>query len=132
MEQLTPQSENHCPFCDIAADRELIAETEHSLAFYDKYPVNPGHALIIPRRHCPDFFQLTEQEQADCLQLLNRVKQTLIDRYSPDAFNVGINIGEPAGQTVPHAHIHLIPRYRGDVPEPRGGIRGVIPGKQKY
>jgi diadenosine tetraphosphate (Ap4A) HIT family hydrolase len=132
MEQPSQPVDTNCPFCTIQNERKLLAASELALAFYDKFPVNPGHALIIPRRHCYDFFELSEEEQSACLKLLNQVKQTVQAAFNPDGFNVGVNIGLYSGQTVPHAHIHLIPRYKGDVPEPRGGIRGVIPHKQKY
>lgn len=94
--------------------------------------MNPGHALVIPKRHCADYFELSVEEQEGCWRLLNEVKRLVADRFSPDGFNVGINVGAIAGQTVPHVHLHLIPRYRGDVEEPRGGVRGVIPSRQQY
>lgn len=119
-----------CPFCNL--EREIINESEFSFAIYDAFPVNKGHALIIPKRHTADFFDLSNEEQSDCILILNRVKQIIQEKYNPDGFNVGININEAAGQTVPHVHIHLIPRYKGDVEEPRGGVRGVIPGKKNY
>lgn len=119
-----------CPFC--ANDRDRSFESELSFAIYDAFPVSEGHTLIIPKRHTPGFFDLNAEEQADCMRLLNKVKAYLEDKYRPDGFNVGINVGEAAGQTVPHVHIHLIPRYAGDVPEPRGGVRGVIPHKRSY
>lgn len=121
-----------CPFCNPESERELIVESATSYAVYDKFPVNVGHALIIPKRHCEDYFELTFKEQAACMFMLNKVKEIVTDRFNPDGFNIGINIGEKAGQTVHHVHIHLIPRYKGDVKEPRGGVRGVIPSKQGY
>jgi diadenosine tetraphosphate (Ap4A) HIT family hydrolase len=122
----------HCPFCNLPADRALLAISETVFAIYDGYPVNPGHALIIPKRHAANYFELSEEEQAACFRLLNEVKAVVQERYRPDGFNVGINVEEAAGQTVGHVHIHLIPRYWGDVGEPRGGVRGVIPSKQQY
>jgi diadenosine tetraphosphate (Ap4A) HIT family hydrolase len=119
-----------CPFCNL--EREKILETEMSFAIYDGFPVNEGHALIIPKRHTANYFDLSLEEQKDCVELLNRVKIIVQEKYNPAGFNVGININEAAGQTVPHVHIHLIPRYEGDVEEPRGGVRGVIPNKRKY
>ncbi|MEI8054127.1 MAG: HIT family protein [Bacteroidota bacterium] len=119
-----------CPFCNV--EREIILETEMSFAIYDAFPVNEGHALIIPKRHTANYFDLTNEEQADCFELLNRVKFIVQEKYNPAGFNVGININEAAGQTVPHVHIHLIPRYEGDVEEPRGGVRGVVPGRRHY
>lgn len=119
-----------CPFCNL--EREKILETEMSFAIYDGFPVNEGHALIIPKRHTDNYFDLSLEEQKDCIELLNRVKGIVQEKYNPDGFNVGININEAAGQTVPHVHVHLIPRYEGDVEEPRGGVRGVVPGKRNY
>lgn len=121
-----------CPFCNPDSKRELIAESATSFSIYDKFPVSDGHALIIPKRHCEDYFNLTYKEQSACIFMLNKVKKIVSDRFKPDGYNVGINVGEKAGQTVNHVHIHLIPRYDGDVKEPRGGVRGVIPNKQKY
>jgi diadenosine tetraphosphate (Ap4A) HIT family hydrolase len=119
-----------CPFCNL--EREKILETELSFVIYDGFPVNEGHALIIPKRHTANYFDLSLEEQKDCIELLNRVKAIVQEKYNPAGFNVGININEAAGQTVPHLHIHLIPRYEGDVEEPRGGVRGVIPGRKSY
>ncbi len=119
-----------CPFCNV--EREKILESELSFAIYDGFPVNEGHTLIIPKRHTANYFDLSLEEQKDCNELLNRVKGIVQEKYNPDGFNVGININEAAGQTVPHVHIHLIPRYYEDVKEPRGGVRGVIPNKQIY
>ena len=119
-----------CPFCNV--EREKILESEMSFAIYDVFPVNEGHALIIPKRHTANYFDLSLEEQKDCIELLNRVKVIIQEKYNPAGFNVGININEAAGQTVPHVHIHLIPRYEGDVEEPRGGVRGVVPGRRNY
>ena len=130
--QLNKNQSAACPFCNPDSERELIVESASAYAIYDKFPVNNGHALIITKRHCADYFELTFKEQSACVFMLNKVREIISKRYSPEGFNVGINIGEKAGQTVNHVHIHLIPRYDGDVEEPRGGVRGVIPGKQKY
>jgi diadenosine tetraphosphate (Ap4A) HIT family hydrolase len=123
---------NDCPFCNPDSERELIAESATAYAIFDKYPVNDGHALVIPKRHVADFFELTFKEKSACLYLLEFVKPIIKSQFNPDGFNIGINIGESAGQTIPHVHIHLIPRYKGDVTKPRGGVRGVIPDKQDY
>ncbi|MCB2154841.1 HIT family protein [bacterium] len=120
-----------CPFCSLD-DREIVLQAEHAVAFYDGFPVNPGHMLIIPRRHEPSFFELTPEERTDILELLDRAEALLTEKHSPAGFNIGINIGRAAGQTVFHAHVHLIPRYEGDVARPQGGIRGVIPDRQAY
>ncbi len=119
-----------CPFCNL--ERKEIIESKLSFAIYDGFPVNEGHALIIPKRHTANYFDLSLEEQTDCIELLNRVELIVKEKYNPDGFNVGININEAAGQTVPHVHIHLIPRYNGDVEEPRGGVRGVIPSRRNY
>ncbi len=121
-----------CPFCLVEQEREIIASTSLSLAFFDGFPVSPGHALIIPRRHVASFFDLTEEERQDLLSLLDRVKGIVEERYHPDGYNIGVNVGAAAGQSVFHVHMHLIPRYVGDVQNPKGGVRGVIPAKQKY
>lgn len=103
-----------------------------SLAFFDGFPVSPGHTLIIPRRHVASFFDLTDEEVADMLALARRVQTILDKRFHPDGYNLGVNVGLAAGQSVLHVHMHLIPRYAGDVSDPKGGVRGVIPAKQKY
>jgi len=130
--QLNRTENIECPFCNPDSDRELIVESATAYSIYDKFPVNDGHALIIPKKHYSDYFDLSFKEQAACVFMLNRVKEIVSEKFNPDGFNVGINIGEKAGQTVNHVHIHLIPRYNGDVEEPRGGVRGVIQSKQQY
>ena len=130
--QLKREQNSDCPFCNPDSDREIIVESATAYAIYDKFPVNKGHALIIPKRHFADYFDLTFKEQAACIFMLNKVKEIVSKKFQPNGFNIGINVGEKAGQTVHHVHIHLIPRYNGDVEEPRGGVRAVIPNKQKY
>ncbi len=130
--QIKRTGKSQCPFCNPDSDRELIVESATAYAIYDKFPVNDGHALIIPKKHCSDYFDLTFREQAACIFILNKVKEIVSAKFNSDGFNIGINVGEKAGQTVNHVHIHLIPRYHGDVEEPSGGVRGVIPNKQKY
>ena len=130
--RLARTEQTNCPFCNPDSECELIVESATAYGIYDKFPVNEGHALIIPKRHCADYFDLTFKEQAAGIFMLNKVKEIVSKRYNPDGFNVGINVDEKAGQTVNHVHIHLIPRYKGDVEDPRGGVRGVIPNKQKY
>jgi diadenosine tetraphosphate (Ap4A) HIT family hydrolase len=121
-----------CPFCKPDGDREILAESASAYAIFDKYPVNEGHALVIPKMHYENYFDLTIEEQIECITMINKVRDILLIRFNPDGFNIGINVGESAGQTVNHVHIHVIPRYDGDVTDPRGGVRGVIPDKQKY
>lgn len=124
--------DNNCPFCKVESEREIIASTSLSIAFFDGYPISQGHVLIIPRRHVASFFDLAENEQLDMLMLAKRVKGIIDEMYHPDGYNIGVNVGEAAGQSVFHVHMHVIPRYKGDVPNPRGGVRAVIPAKQSY
>jgi len=119
-----------CIFCN--PKREILAENALALAFFDSYPVSRGHGLVVPKRHVVTIFELSDEEYADCFNLVRPLKDLLLARYAPDGFNVGVNCGEAAGQSVWHAHIHVIPRYTGDVAEPRGGVRGVIPYKANY
>ena len=123
---------NNCPFCKVESEREIIASSLLSVAFYDGFPVSPGHALIIPKRHVSSVFDLLKEERQDLLSLADSVKRILEERYHPDGYNIGINVGEAAGQSIFHVHMHLIPRYQGDVPSPRGGVRGDMPTKQNY
>ncbi len=123
---------HNCPFCNPDSDRELILESEAAYSIFDKFPVNKGHVLVIPKRHCSDYFELTFKEQSACWLMVNSVKKIVLKKFNPDGFNIGINVSEAAGQTVSHVHIHLIPRYNGDVQEPRGGVRGVIPERKNY
>jgi len=121
-----------CPFCDLPDDR-IIAADGPCVAFHDRYPVSKGHTLIIPKRHIASSREMTPEEWAAIHRLacaITKRMQEEDERIS--AFNLGINDGPAAGQSVPHAHVHLIPRRSGDVPKPRGGVRGVIPGKADY
>ena len=120
-----------CPFCTLPPER-IVAENEHALWIYDGFPVSPGHSLIIPKRHVGSFFEVTNEERLAMLELLDKAKATVALEHSPDAFNIGINDGAAAGQTVPHLHMHLIPRYTGDVADARGGVRWLIPDKADY
>jgi diadenosine tetraphosphate (Ap4A) HIT family hydrolase len=123
--------DHDCPFCHLPRERILL-ENELAFAFRDGYPVSEGHTLIVPRRHVRSFFDTTEQEQAAMLDLLGRAREELNASLRPAGYNVGINDGTAAGQTVMHVHVHLIPRYEGDRDDPRGGVRWVIPGKADY
>jgi diadenosine tetraphosphate (Ap4A) HIT family hydrolase len=118
-----------CPFCERLVAGPLVAETPLAVALLDKFPVSRGHTLVICRRHEPDFFQLDHDEQAAVWRLVADVRQRLFAELSPAGFNVGLNAGAAAGQTVAHAHVHVIPRYDGDVDDPRGGVRAVIPDR---
>lgn len=121
-----------CPFCGLSDKIELLSETATAFAFFDGFPVSKGHTLIVPKNHTANYFDLSVHEQRALWLLVNRCKNILETRFNPSGFNVGINVGEAAGQSIFHVHIHLIPRYDGDVENPRGGVRGVIPGKQNY
>lgn len=120
-----------CPFCNLE-NSDIIAESEYSIAKLDGFPVSEGHTLIISKRHVADFFELSQSEQQDMLKLLNQVKEKYDDQFNVSNYNVGLNCGSLAGQTVGHVHMHLIPRREGDVNDPRGGVRWVIPDKAKY
>jgi len=113
-------------------DKKIIVENEHAFAIYDGFPVSKGHTLVVPKRLVPEIFVLNDEEYRACFDLVKEVKDYLKKKYNPDAFNIGVNSGEDAGQTVFHAHIHIFPRYKGDVSNPRGGVRNIIPGKGDY
>ena len=120
-----------CPFCnpDITG---VILVNAHAIAIYDGFPVSPDHCLIIPKRHIASFFDATREEQTALLDLLAEMQEVLVKERNPDGFNIGINDGPAAGQTVMHLHIHLIPRYAGDQSDPRGGVRWIFPEKAPY
>ncbi len=120
---------DRCAFC---SDEDAIIKNEHVYARFDKYPVNPGHILVIPRRHVSSFFEISRTEREELWKLVDEMKLFLDKKHSPDGYNIGVNVGETAGQTIMHVHVHLIPRYKGDSANPRGGVRGVIPAKQSY
>lgn len=120
-----------CPFCELDEDR-LVWSSGLACAFRDAYPVSAGHTLVVTRRHIPSYFDANAFEKAELWQGVEAVKAALDAELKPDGYNVGFNAGASAGQTVQHLHIHVIPRFRGDVGDPRGGVRGVIPGKQNY
>ena len=111
---------------------EWIASNDLVFAILDGYPVNPGHVLVIPKRLVSTWWEATREEQVAILDLLEVVKRQLDESHRPDGYNIGVNAGEAAGQTVFHLHIHLIPRYRGDMEDPRGGVRHVIPSRGNY
>ena len=125
-------SHSNCLFCNLPEHR-IIAETEMFWVIRDGYPVTDGHSLIIPKRHAETWFDLTEQEQQQANRVLTQQHRLLLEQNSDiTGFNIGMNCGESAGQTMMHCHIHLIPRRDGDCESPRGGVRGVIPEKQGY
>jgi diadenosine tetraphosphate (Ap4A) HIT family hydrolase len=120
-----------CPFCTLPRER-ILGENDHALWIRDGFPVSPGHSLVIPRRHTGSFFDTSNAERNALLALLDEAKAAAAAEFAPAGFNIGINDGPAAGQTVPHLHIHLIPRYEGDQADPRGGVRWVIPEKADY
>ncbi|MFN3752330.1 MAG: HIT family protein [Thiobacillus sp.] len=120
-----------CPFCQLDPDR-ILAEDALTVIYRDGFPVSPGHAVIIPRRHFATLFEATRDEQIALLDALAEAKAIIDWMHRPDGYNIGINQGAAGGQSVPHLHIHRIPRYRGDKADPRGGVRWVLPDKAKY
>ena len=120
-----------CPFCRLPSER-IRHEADTALALHDGYPVSPGHTLVIPRRHVASFFEITDAERADLMSLLAAARDDIDRQFRPAGYNIGINDGAAAGQTVQHLHIHLIPRYEGDRDDPRGGVRWVLPDKAAY
>jgi diadenosine tetraphosphate (Ap4A) HIT family hydrolase len=121
-----------CIFCGELGRADALAANELAIAFPAGFPVSPGHALIVPRRHERDFFSLSQEEQAAVIALVNPVRTELDRHFRPDAYNLGVNAGKAAGQTILHTHLHVIPRYVGDVAEPRGGVRWVLPETARY
>jgi diadenosine tetraphosphate (Ap4A) HIT family hydrolase len=121
----------NCPFCTLPASR-IVRENDLAVLVRDAYPVSPGHSLVIPKRHTGSWFEATEEERKAMLALVDEAKAMIDTELAPNSYNIGINDGPAAGQTVPHLHMHLIPRFEGDVADPRGGVRWVIADKAKY
>ncbi|PVY76855.1 diadenosine tetraphosphate (Ap4A) HIT family hydrolase [Tamilnaduibacter salinus] len=123
-----------CPFCSHPEELQtgVVLQNDYAHARLDAYPVSDGHLLIVPKRHAADWFDLTTEEQQAIMDLVEQGKQWLDAHYQPDGYNIGMNCGEAAGQTVRHMHCHLIPRHSGDVADPRGGVRWVMPDKADY
>lgn len=117
-----------CIFCDKVASGEALLQNELAIAFFDSFPVSRGHVLIIPRRHAETFFDLTDDELIAMKHLAFEVKSLLDEQFHPDGYNIGLNCREAGGQTIFHCHMHVIPRYKGDVPDPTGGVRTILPG----
>ena len=121
---------NPCLFCKDARGVSLNSELAYSAR--DSYAVSPGHTLVIPRRHVASFFDLTPEEINACMALITEERNLLDEKFKPDGYNIGVNVGPAAGQSILHVHIHVIPRYQGDVENPQGGVRHVIPKKGHY
>jgi diadenosine tetraphosphate (Ap4A) HIT family hydrolase len=122
---------SECPFCSMPAG-EILDENEHAVAVRDRHPVAGGHTLIVTKRHVADYFDLTKEEKDETLALLEQVKETLDAELNPDGYNVGMNVGEAAGQRIFHVHIHLIPRIKGAAGNPGGSVKGVIRHAMSY
>jgi diadenosine tetraphosphate (Ap4A) HIT family hydrolase len=120
-----------CPFCHPEESR-IVLRNKVGFVLRDGFPVTPGHLLIVPNKHIRHYFEADPAEKRELWALVEEAKRYLDSKESPDGYNIGINVGEAAGQTVFHLHIHLIPRRKGDVKNPRGGVRHVIPGKGSY
>jgi diadenosine tetraphosphate (Ap4A) HIT family hydrolase len=116
--------------CELCAPQSVLAENELAYVRLDNHSLSRGHVLVVPKRHVADFFEMTPQEQVAVVELLGTAKQRIHVEHSPDGYNVGVNIGLAAGQSRMHVHVHLIPRYLGDVPNPKGGVRCVLAGNR--
>lgn len=124
-------SPSPCPFCEPDAGNVFLRD-DLVVGLWDRFPSSPGHALLVSRRHVADWFQATPEEQAALTAAIRQARKAIETEYAPDGFNIGINAGRAAGQTVAHLHVHVIPRYEGDVPDPRGGLRWVLPATAEY
>lgn len=120
-----------CLFCELGRER-ILHQSALAVVFADSFPVSTGHCLVVPRRHVTSWFEATEDERREMIGLLDQARVSIREVHAPAGFNIGINDGPAAGQSIPHLHIHLIPRYTGDVAEPRGGVRWVVPARANY
>jgi len=116
--------------CELCAPQSVLSENELAYVRADNHTLSRGHVLVVPKRHVADFFAMTPQEQVAVLELLRGAERLIRAEHSPDGFNIGVNIGKAAGQSRMHVHVHLIPRYLGDVPDPKGGVRCVLAGSR--
>ena len=121
-----------CPFCEGRTDSDQLSFNDLAYTRLDNFPISPGHLLIIPKRHAADWFDLSPAEQQAVMALIEEGKSWLEAHHRPHGYNIGMNCGKAAGQTVMHMHCHLIPRYEGDREDPRGGVRWVMPEKADY
>ena len=112
--------------CELCEPKDVVFESDFAYVRYDSHSLAPGHVIVVPRRHVADFFEMSAAEQGSVLALLNRARKRLHAEHAPDGYNIGVNVGKAAGQSRMHVHVHLIPRYAGDVPDPRGGVRCVL------
>jgi diadenosine tetraphosphate (Ap4A) HIT family hydrolase len=122
-----------CPLCGALSGDGLLVEATDAVAVMDTYPLNPGHCLVVPRRHTPLFWDLSAVEISDIFSVLAEARGLIDQKFSPDGYNIGVNVGAAAGQTtIDHVHVHLVPRYRGDDDDPRGGVRWILPERAVY
>ena len=128
----TVNADGECRFCLTRPSRRLIVEGKYGFAAFDRHPASEGHFLVIPYRHFASYFDINDEELVDLWRLVKRGKEIVDEKFHPDGYNIGINVGHWAGQSIHHLHIHVIPRYKGDVENPKGGVRGVIPHKKLY
>ena len=125
-------TDNDCRFCTSKPGRRVMVESKYGFAAWDRHPASDGHFLVIPYRHFASYFDITDEEREDLWNLVAEGKVMADEKWNPDGYNIGINVGESAGQSIHHLHIHVIPRYKGDVENPKGGVRGVLPDKKLY
>jgi len=131
-EQSVLAAGEECRFCLSKPGRRVMIEGKYGFAAWDRHPASEGHFLVIPYRHVADYFDINDDEREELWRLVAEGKKLADEEYNPDGYNVGINVGMWAGQSIPHVHIHVIPRYKGDVENPKGGVRGVIPQNKLY
>jgi diadenosine tetraphosphate (Ap4A) HIT family hydrolase len=122
---------NEATSCELCSWQDVLVENALAYVRYDNNSLSRGHVLVVPKRHVASFFDMTAQEQAAVLALLGDIQKSIQKQYSPDGYNIGVNVGKAGGQSRMHVHVHLIPRYAGDVPDPRGGIRCVLSGSNR-
>lgn len=132
LEQTALADGEECRFCLSKPGRRNMIWGKYGFAAWDRHPASPGHFLVVPYRHFSDYFDITDEEREELWQLVAEGKKMADEEYHPDGYNIGINVGLWAGQSIPHLHIHVIPRYKGDVENPKGGVRGVIPHNKLY
>jgi len=123
---------SECFFCKCVEEKDFELENDLAIARFDDFPINKGHLDIIAKRHIKDWWETTTEERVAIFNLLDEAKKIIDQKFNPDGYNIGMNLGEKAGQTIMHLHVHLIPRYAGDAPNPKGGVRAIIPEKQNY
>lgn len=125
-------TDEECRFCLTKPSRRIMLEGKYGFAAWDRHPASEGHFLVIPYRHFASYFDINDEEREELWSLVAQGRDMCEEKHHPDGYNIGINVGTAAGQSIHHLHIHVIPRYEGDVENPKGGVRGVIPNKKLY